>query len=183
MSRMRTLPPGARPAPGSMPLFTEEPAFPPRPAEAAGPTVKDPGKAAEVTFTVPGKPSAWQRAQRVGKRTFNLASMVAAQHAIASAAAPSLCAPFGPDFDGPVTLDVVATFELPKSWSKKKRAALLGQPHTQKPDASNLAKNCEDALNEVAYRDDAQVCETRCRKVWGERSGTVVTLRAIGDAA
>lgn len=171
MSRLAKLPPGVRLAPGSMPL-RDEPAFPPRPVEAA----------AEVTFTVPGKPSAWQRAQRVGKRTFNLASMVAAQHAIASAAAPNLRAPFGPDFDGAVALDVVATFELPKSWPKKKRAALLGQPHTQKPDASNLAKNCEDALNEVAYRDDAQVCETRCRKVWGERSGTVVTLRAISGA-
>ena len=46
MSRLAKLPPGARLAPGSMPLFAEEPAFPPQPAEAAGVSVKDPGKAA-----------------------------------------------------------------------------------------------------------------------------------------
>lgn len=34
MSRFRELPPGARLAPGSMPLFGEEPAFPPRVAAA-----------------------------------------------------------------------------------------------------------------------------------------------------
>lgn len=31
---------------------------------------------------------------------------------------------------------------MPKSWSKKKRAAMDGQPHQQKPDLDNLKNLC-----------------------------------------
>ncbi|TPE53060.1 RusA family crossover junction endodeoxyribonuclease [Amaricoccus solimangrovi] len=127
-------------------------------------------------FMIPGKPTAWQRARKVGNRHFTLPAMVAAQHAIAAASVGNLEAPLGPHHDGPVMLDVVAYFEIPKSWSKKKRAALLGAPHAQKPDASNIAKQVEDALNGIAYHDDAQVVDTRCRKFWGEYAQTVVSI-------
>ena len=49
-------------------------------------------------------------------------------------------------------------FQIPKSFSKKKREqALAGdiQP-TKKPDLDNILKVVCDALNKVAYNDDAQ---------------------------
>lgn len=38
-------------------------------------------------------------------------------------------------------------FPMPKSWSKKKKAMLLGQHHCQKPDLNNIEKGAEDALS------------------------------------
>jgi Holliday junction resolvase RusA-like endonuclease len=102
--------------------------------------------------------------------------MVAAQAAIAGAAAPVIRPPFGPDYTGPVALDVVAVFEIPKTRRKGRHTLRAGDVHLQKPDASNLAKQAEDALNGVAYHDDAQVWSTACRKIWGDRNETVVTL-------
>jgi len=131
-----------------------------------------------TTFIVPGKPSAWQRAAKFGKRHFTLPAMAAAQAAIARAADGNVLYPFGPDFAGPVSLDVLAVFEIPKTRAKGKHRLAPGAPHTQKPDSSNISKQVEDALNGIAYHDDAQVCDTRCRKAWGERNETVITLRA-----
>lgn len=63
------------------------------------------------------------------------------------------------DYDSsPIQIDIAAAFKLPSSWSKtKKAAALAGTIKPGKPDVDNIAKIIQDALNRVAYRDDAQV--------------------------
>lgn len=53
---------------------------------------------------------------------------------------------------------------MPKSWSKKKRAEMDGQPHQQKPDIDNLTKALLDAL----FEDDAHIWDVRTSKRWGE---------------
>jgi Holliday junction resolvase RusA-like endonuclease len=81
-----------------------------------------------------------------------------------------------------VRVIVEATFAPPASWSGRRRAAAIGTPHTQKPDADNLAKAIKDALNRLAWTDDAQVAELTVRKMWGEIEGTrVVVERIRGD--
>ncbi|NBS71358.1 RusA family crossover junction endodeoxyribonuclease, partial [bacterium] len=47
---------------------------------------------------------------------------------------------------GPVRVGIHAWFEMPVSWSKKKRAAHDVQYHAQKPDADNVTKAVLDAL-------------------------------------
>lgn len=65
---------------------------------------------------------------------------------------------------------IVATIELyfpiPESYSKsKKRRIADGEiKHTKRPDVDNCAKAILDALNEVAYRDDSQIVESRITK-------------------
>ncbi len=61
--------------------------------------------------------------------------------------------------DVPVSLEVVAYFPIPKSWSdERKWAASRGDIYpTKKPDADNILKLVADALNGSAYEDDAQV--------------------------
>ena len=44
----------------------------------------------------------------------------------------------------------------------------MGKPYTKKPDADNLAKAILDALNGVAYPDDAQIVTLTVRKRYGE---------------
>lgn len=54
---------------------------------------------------------------------------------------------------------------MPKSWSKKKKAAMQGKPHQQKPDKDNLEK----ALLDAVFEEDSLVWDGRVTKLWGEK--------------
>lgn len=61
----------------------------------------------------------------------------------------------------PVVLEINAYFEIPKSYTKKKRA-LCEQGDilpTCKPDIDNVVKAVADGLNGVAYKDDSGIVE------------------------
>ncbi len=59
---------------------------------------------------------------------------------------------------------------MPKSWSEKKKQAMDGQPHTQKPDLDNLLKAVGDALN----TDDSGIHTLdKIKKVWS-RNGYIL---------
>jgi Holliday junction resolvase RusA-like endonuclease len=60
----------------------------------------------------------------------------------------------------PVSVAVVTARRLPKSFPKR----VMREHDTHKPDASNVLKLVEDALNGVAYADDAQITETHTVK-------------------
>lgn len=81
--------------------------------------------------------------------------------------------------EGPVRIEVIASFAPPASWSQAKRKAWLGRHHTQRPDADNIVKAITDALNRIAFADDAQIAEVYARKVWGALDQTTVYVSAI----
>lgn len=132
-----------------------------------------------VSFVIPGAPIGKQRA--VARRRQGHIRMITPEKTVEH---ENRIAEFGlhhfpSPIEGPVRLTVEAVFALPPSWSKKKREAHLGRPHTSKPDASNVCKAVEDGLNRIAYADDAQVAEQVTRKVWGEAAETRVTVEAL----
>lgn len=59
---------------------------------------------------------------------------------------------------------VIFVIPMPKSWSKKKRAEMLHQPHQQRPDKDNLEK----ALLDAVFDEDSAVWDGRVSKIWGE---------------
>ena len=80
--------------------------------------------------------------------------------------------------DGPVEVELVATFSPPASWPKWKRAlALEGRwPHTAKPDLDNLLKVL-DGLNGRAWLDDSQIVSfAGSRKGYGPEPSTRVRI-------
>lgn len=62
--------------------------------------------------------------------------------------------------DGPVNIQVLALFATPPSLGDaEKEKRISGNAwHTMRPDDDNIAKLVRDALNGIAYKDDAQVC-------------------------
>lgn len=70
-----------------------------------------------------------------------------------------------------VEMTIIAYMGIPASSSAKRKAAMLSQNErpTKKPDASNILKLAEDALNGLAYLDDKQVVDVRVRKFYSDR--------------
>lgn len=84
-----------------------------------------------------------------------------------------------PPFEGPLKICVRATYLTPKSWSKSKRQNTYWK--TSKPDASNLLKLVEDALNGVAFLDDAQIVEATVQKTYAPIAQTIVEISELKD--
>lgn len=84
--------------------------------------------------------------------------------------------------EGPVEVDVIATFAVPKSASKEKARQMRGQiiMPTKRPDVDNLAKMA-DALNGIAWRDDAQIVDLHVLKIYGTRPSLEIKFRPFGE--
>lgn len=83
--------------------------------------------------------------------------------------------------DAQLRAEIKAFFPIPKSTSKKKRAEMLDgriRP-TKKPDADNIAKSILDALNGLAYYDDAQICSLAVIKLYGEAPRAEITIKEV----
>jgi len=76
-----------------------------------------------------------------------------------------------------ITLHVVAYMPIPASWSRKKaKAAEEGEIRpTVKPDLDNILKTL-DALNGVAWKDDAQIVTAQVSKAYGEIAALWITI-------
>lgn len=72
--------------------------------------------------------------------------------------------------EGPCALSINAYFEIPKSKSKKFREAALMELEypTKKPDADNIIKVIQDALNGLVYKDDAYIVRLACQKFYSD---------------
>lgn len=90
-----------------------------------------------------------------------------------------------PRLDGPLSLTVVARHTRPRGhWRRDGSLSAAGERSarpTKRPDLSNIIKLIEDALNGLAYPDDAQIVEYQaCRKEWAKADvppQTVVLIR------
>lgn len=89
-----------------------------------------------------------------------------------------------PRVAGPVAVRVVFVMPVPKTMPKAKRKAVdEGRIlPTSKPDWDNLAKLVSDALNGIAWVDDAEVARAEVVKVYGPEPCTIVEWWHMGEA-
>lgn len=136
-----------------------------------------------ISFTVPGTPQGKGRARaaRVGTgvRMFTPAKTIAYESMIAFAGSEAMQA--RQLIEGPVYVTVTATFDIPKSWSKKKRAEAQSglMWHTGKPDGDNVLKALGDGLNGVVWKDDSQVAFAKILKRYGTTPGLHVVVEPL----
>lgn len=82
------------------------------------------------------------------------------------------------EFEKPVSLTVIAYYQMPKQVSKKKREEMLSgelRPCV-KPDIDNVLKSVLDALNKIAFKDDTQVVKLYATKYYAEQPRVEVEI-------
>lgn len=83
----------------------------------------------------------------------------------------------GGRLSGFVTADILAVFTVPKSYTKAQKASAFDMRYVpKKPDCDNIAKIILDALNGLAYDDDAQIVKLSVKKQYGIADHVTVTL-------
>lgn len=80
-----------------------------------------------------------------------------------------------------IALEIAAYYGIPKSDSKKKRAAKLANEirPTKKPDMDNVVKCIADGLNNIAYHDDKQIVSCTVEKYYSEEPRVEVVIREV----
>jgi Holliday junction resolvase RusA-like endonuclease len=131
----------------------------------------------EIRFMVPGIPTAWARARTNGKRHFTAPKQGRAMAIVEHIAHAAMAGE--PPLDGPLSMSVQAVWPWPKSWSEKKRRVAGSHYKTSRPDADNIAKLIGDSLNEIVFRDDAQVVKVSVTKTYGITAGTHVIISML----
>ena len=83
----------------------------------------------------------------------------------------------------PISLYLYIKLPIPKSYSKKRSEACLNgsEKPIKKPDASNVLKSVEDAMNGVVYKDDSQIVNFHVTKVYSPQSGIDVCVKECLD--
>ena len=133
-----------------------------------------------IYFTIPGPPVGKARPKVVRAKngismTYTPDKTVAYEELVRLRFQESLeVRPFIP-LQGALRIKIFAGYPIPKSTSKKHRAAMLAGTElpTKKPDWDNIGKIICDALNGVAYEDDKQVTESQMRKRYIDGPGQV----------
>lgn len=80
---------------------------------------------------------------------------------------------------GAIEAEFEFIYEPPNSLSNKRRLALMGNPKLTRPDADNLIKLCQDALNQEAYTDDSQIYKITSQKIYGPEAMTIIRLKEV----
>lgn len=150
------------------------------------------GAGRTVTFLIPGPPQGKARPRVVrgaGGRvhTYTPDGTAAYEQLVREQYRKAARIPAGgvqfPD-EAAIRLTVTAGFPVPKSASRKNRARMLAgeiRP-AKRPDFDNIGKIIADALNGVAYRDDAQIVEAQVVKIYVDGPGeTAVTLSGLEE--
>lgn len=138
-----------------------------------------------VKFTVPGQPKGKARARTVrrgGGKSFSYTpeGTVLYENLIKTCYLQDAGHVLFNDGQ-PLAVSITAFYEVPKSYSKKKKQEMLdGQLYpTKKPDIDNIAKCVLDALNKLAYRDDTQVVRLHTEKHYAEIPRVEVEIREV----
>ena len=138
----------------------------------------------DMKFTIPGTPFGKQRPRVVHNGNFSEAytpkETVSYENLVKTSYSDIAR---GRKFQDDAMLDVriIAYYPVPKSVSKKKRKEMLEHKirPTKKPDWDNIGKIICDSLNQIAYRDDAQIVDSQVRKFYSENARVEVIIKEV----
>jgi Holliday junction resolvase RusA-like endonuclease len=135
--------------------------------------------AARIKFIIPGDVVPWARAG--GGKTMHKFTPKKQQDYMGMIRAEAFrqMDRFPGPLAGPLQLKIVAVYLWPKSTTKARLGAVDGGWKITKPDSDNITKIVKDALNTIAYADDAQVSFSSTWKILGPKAGLVVEVISL----
>jgi Holliday junction resolvase RusA-like endonuclease len=83
---------------------------------------------------------------------------------------------------GPVRLEALAYFTIPKSAGKKKSLLMANgviKP-TKRPDADNILKIIADSLQGIAFKNDSQIIEAHIYKLYSDYPRLEISINVEG---
>lgn len=84
-----------------------------------------------------------------------------------------------PLFMDAIHIDITFVFEIPHSYSKKKKEMLLDKPYTKTPDVDNCAKWLLDVCHGVLYTNDKIITSVSARKIYGPIAKTIFLITQL----
>lgn len=139
----------------------------------------------EVYFRIPGPPKGKQRPRmhRINGRNvvYTPRETVEYENLVKASYLASSRTKF--DKDEPLAISIIAFFPVPQNTGKTMKKSMLDCKilPTKKPDTDNVIKIILDALNGVAYHDDAQICKLYFAKIYAKNPRVQVFLRNIKE--
>ena len=130
-----------------------------------------------IKFTIPGPPQGKGRPRFTKSGHTYTPAKTAEYEKLVQAEYMRQCA--GQSLHGqPVRISIDVFFEIPQNTSKKRRSEMMGMDRspTKKPDIDNVIKIITDALNGIAYDDDAQIVSLSATKFYDETPHVDVRL-------
>ena len=119
----------------------------------------------DALIVIPGQPKSKGRPRFARGRVFTPATTLQYERLVAAAAREVISEPI----TGNVQVDIIAVYQVPKSWAKAQQAAAArGDIMPTRPDIDNVIKIILDGMNEVAYLDDQQVHMISAEKRYGD---------------
>lgn len=81
-------------------------------------------------------------------------------------------------FEGRVSVEITANFEIPKSVKKSDKELMLENKINplKKPDIDNIVKIILDAMNECAFKDDTQITKLIVEKKYANEESIYVKI-------
>lgn len=79
----------------------------------------------------------------------------------------------------PKLVDLTFYMPIPASGKSNRKKVVNWQNHIIKPDIDNLVKGCFDAINKIAWKDDAQVYEVHAKKIYSNNPGIGLEIWGI----
>ena len=138
-----------------------------------------------ITFKVDGDPVGKQRARYAKRGKHVMAYTPDKTRNYESSIKEAAIQAMGSNeiLETPVNLYLYIRAPIPKSLPKKRLEACLNglEKPIKKPDASNVLKSVEDAMNGVVYKDDSQIVNIHVTKVYSSQSGIDVCVKECLD--
>lgn len=85
--------------------------------------------------------------------------------------------------DGTVSVQIDIFYEVPKSYTKKRKTDIYESDYQIRPevrgDIDNVAKSILDGMNGICFKDDIQVVELIVNKRFDDAAGVSVMVKSI----
>jgi len=134
-----------------------------------------------ITFKVDADPVGKQRARYVKRGNFVQAYTPEKTRTYEALIKEAAIQAMGSNeiLETPVNLYLYIRAPIPKSLPKKRLEACLNglEKPIKKPDASNVLKSVEDAMNGVVYKDDSQIVNIHVTKVYSSVPGVDICVK------